>query len=271
MISEELSILQNQINQSKFVNNLDLLKVKKSLYQESPFPHICIDDFWHKDFLENVSNEVSVFDNWAGEKEFYGSKKKAWQSDWAKLPPSTKQLLLFLNQPLMLNVIEFFMNERNLISDPYLEGGGIHSTGQNGFLKIHADFNWHEKLQLYRRINILIYLNKDWKSNYGGQIELARKNSKGISDNKISIDPTFNRTLIFITDDNSYHGQPKPVNHPKSLRRNSIAAYYYTSKKPKGSSYLKRTGTDYLDDSGKRIGDHTVIRLIKQKILSYLK
>lgn len=46
MISEELSILQNQINQSRFVNNLDLFKVKKSLYQESPFPHICIDDFF---------------------------------------------------------------------------------------------------------------------------------------------------------------------------------------------------------------------------------
>ena len=38
----------------------------------------------------------------------------------------------------------------NLIPDPYFIGGGIHLSGPGDFLKIHADFNWHHKLQAYR-------------------------------------------------------------------------------------------------------------------------
>ena len=49
---------------------------------------------------------------------------------------------------------------------------GIHEIKKGGFLKIHADFNFHPKLKLSRRINMLIYLNKEWKEDYGGHLEL---------------------------------------------------------------------------------------------------
>ena len=43
---------------------------------------------------------------------------------------------------------------------------------KNGFLNIHADFNKHPTLDLDRRLNVLIYLNKNWKESYGGNLEL---------------------------------------------------------------------------------------------------
>ncbi len=248
--ADELSLA---ITESPYVNNLDLLALREMCFESKPFRHICIDGMWDEEFLSKVSNEVLDFDDWAGEKDFYGSKKKRWQADWDLLPPNTNSFLAYLNQPTVLKIIEFLTGEEGLIADPYLEGGGIHSTGEGGFLKLHTDFNWNKKLKLYRRINILVYLNKDWHLDFGGQIELAGKGASGEFNTAVSLEPIFNRTVIFVTDDSSLHGQPNPVSHPHNKRRNSIAAYYYLSEKPSGTSAVKRTGTDYINENGKRI------------------
>lgn len=148
-----------------------------------------------------------------------------------------------------------------------MEGGGVHSTGNEGFLKLHIDFNWNDQLKLQRRINILVYLNKNWKKEYGGQIELAFKNKSGILENIVSLDPIFNRTLIFVTDSNSYHGQPNPVNHPFDKRRNSIAAYYYRSPTEDDILYeSKRSETTYVDKSGKPINNSVLKKFLKKFI-----
>jgi hypothetical protein len=95
-----------------------------------------------------------------------------------------------------------------------------------GHLSIHADFNLHPILRLERRINVLIYLNKDWLPEYGGQFEFWDTEMK---ERKLTVDPLFNRCVIFNTTSNSYHGNPNPVNHPGGKSRMSIALYYYTA------------------------------------------
>jgi Rps23 Pro-64 3,4-dihydroxylase Tpa1-like proline 4-hydroxylase len=263
-LKAESEAINTAIASSPYINEIDLMALRDNCRQAKPFCNVCIDGMWNEDFLEIIRNEVSEFSNWAGEKNFYGSKKKHWQADWDKMPKNTNSFLAYLNQPLILRIIEFLTEEVGLISDPYLEGGGIHSTGQDGFLKLHADFNWNEKLQLYRRINILVYLNKDWTKEYGGQIELAGKDASGEFNSQISLEPIFNRTLIFITDDHSFHGQPNPVKHPLNKTRDSIAAYYYISKKPEGTSGVKRTGTDYKDSKGLELRPSLFIRGLKK-------
>jgi Rps23 Pro-64 3,4-dihydroxylase Tpa1-like proline 4-hydroxylase len=262
-LQAEMEDIQQKIASSEIINNIDLLELRDKCLSAAPFPHIAIDGMWNDEFLTTVSNEIDNCSDWAGEKQFYGSRAKRWQDDWEKFPFNTNRFISELNQPLVLRIVEFLTNQNKLVPDPYLNGGGIHSTGENGFLKLHADFNWNENLNLYRRINILVYLNKDWKSEYGGQIELAGKNGDGEFTKQVSLDPIFNRTLIFITDDASYHGQPNPVKNPLKKRRNSIAAYYYMASKPLGTSDVKRTGTNYVDKSGKKIG-----RALVQKALS---
>ena len=68
--------------------------------------------------------------------------------------------------------------EEQLISDPYLSGGGFHEIKKGGLLKVHTDFNKHTSLNLDRRINVLIYLNENWQENYGGHLELWDVNMK---------------------------------------------------------------------------------------------
>lgn len=84
-------------------------------------------------------------------------------------------------------------------------GGGLHELRNGGYLNVHADFNRHPKLKLDRRLNVLIYLNKDWISEYGGELQLWDKEMKNCEKKII---PIFNRMVIFSTTDFSYHGNP---------------------------------------------------------------
>ena len=88
-----------------------------------------------------------------------------------------------------------------------------------GYLNIHADFNQHPQMKLDRRLNILIYLNHNWKEDNGGHLELWDKNMKKCEK---KILPIFNRMVIFITTDFSYHGNPNKIKVDENNSRKSI-------------------------------------------------
>lgn len=75
-----------------------------------------------------------------------------------------------------MKFLEGLTGIEGLIPDPYFVGGGFHETENGGHLNIHADFNCHKILKLERRINVPIYLNKDWQEEFGGQLELWNSN-----------------------------------------------------------------------------------------------
>ena len=119
--------------------------------------------------------------------------------------------------------------KEKLISDPYLSGGGLHEIKKGGLLKVHTDFNKHPTNNFDRRVNVLIYLNKGWKEDYKGCLELWDKEMKNC---KQKILPSFNKMVIFSTTDFSNHGHPDPLKCPKELSRKSIALYYFSSGRP---------------------------------------
>jgi hypothetical protein len=260
----EVSSVQARIEKSQVINQIDLFDLRRQCLSAKPFPYVCIDGLWNGSLLERVAAEVDALETWAGEKNFHGSQGKRWQSDWDEFPVNTRGFIQLLNSPLILNITEIITNETGLIPDPYLQGGGIHSIGQGGFLRLHADFNWSRKLRLQRRINILVYLNKDWKQEYGGQLELAGPRAGGQFSPVVSLDPCFNRTVIFITTDESFHGNPVPVKSPENRRRNSIAAYYYQSLDVSDHNRGIRTETDYLDDSNRRIANGLLAKISRK-------
>ena len=92
---------------------------------------------------------------------------------------------------------------------------------------MHTDFNtyYHKKYgKLDRRINLLLYMNKDWDPSYKGDLILINPNT-GIMKR---IEPIFNRCVIFNTTNKSIHGHPEPLNVPDdNTYRKSIAVYYY--------------------------------------------
>jgi hypothetical protein len=146
-----------------------------------------------------------------------------------KLPPNVREVLFFLNSRPMIQFLEVLTGIDGIIPDPYYVGGGLHQIKPGGNLEVHVDFNRHKKLALDRRINVLVYLNKDWKEEYGGHFELWNRDMSA-AEQKIL--PVFNRCAIFSTTEFSYHGHPTPLACPPDRTRKSIATYYYTNGRP---------------------------------------
>ncbi|WP_217429552.1 2OG-Fe(II) oxygenase [Sphingomonas bacterium] len=198
-----------------------------------PFPHIVIDDFVRPDMLEEVLAEVSGADGvlWNAMQDRYQQKFSC--ATTRQMGPRTRQLINFMNGQEVLGFLERLTGITGLVPDWQLAGGGIHALRDGGFLNVHADFNLHRHLRLDRRINLLLYLNKDWREEYGGGLELW---DTGMTACQQRIMPLFNRCVIFNTTDRSFHGNPVPVAAPDGRTRLSLAFYYYTNGRPESEA-----------------------------------
>ncbi|HWA98007.1 MAG TPA: 2OG-Fe(II) oxygenase [Pirellulales bacterium] len=190
-----------------------------------PFHHIVIDNFLNPEILDRVISDIQSLPEAA--ESFARSQERLKSSyDPELLPEYTRNLFRFFNSRPFVVFLEKMTGIPGLITDPLYTGGGIHEIKTGGHLDIHADFNYHAGMKVERRLNALIYLNKDWKPEYGGQFEIWDKN---MSQRAKSLDPIFNRCVVFSTDSESYHGNPNVVAHERGLSRFSIALYYYTA------------------------------------------
>lgn len=261
--------------------NIDLKKLakenKKKYQNNNPFPSIYFDNFFDKTFLSDVLKEFpdlskqddTIKFNNKNEVKFAGKGEKSFG-------PKTRILMHYLNsEPFLQFLQELTGIKEPLLGDPYFEGGGLHEIKKGGVLKIHADFNKHSLTNLDRRINVLIYLNKNWKEDYGGHFELWDK--KMIScETKIS--PIFNRMAIFSTTDFSFHGHPNPLECPENMSRKSLALYYFSNGRPENEISGVSHGTIFKGRKGHKddIIQNTTIKyriatILPRPILKFLK
>lgn len=160
--------------------------------------------------------------------------------DLRKKIPITKFVFEFLNSPEMIKFLENLTGFTGISIDPILLGGGIHKIATGGRLAIHRDFNTHPGTKKKRILNLLIYLNKDWKKEWNGNLELVSNNTW---DKSLEIEPIFNRAVIFNIED-APHGHPTPLNTPKDVFRYSLALYYFVDEQPE----VKHTVVFYSDE-----------------------
>jgi hypothetical protein len=202
------------------------LELHERYQQARPFPHIVLDDFLPPAVLEQCLNTFPR--NAGAEGSTFDRDQERWKTQYNpdELPPWTRNLFYTFNSRPFIQLLQNITGIRGLIPDPYFLGAGFHEIGQGGHLSVHADFNHHKPMDLERRINVLIYLNKDWKTEYGGSLELW---SEGMRQCVQKVTPEFNRCVIFNTTSESWHGNPDPIDHPDGITRRSIALYYYTS------------------------------------------
>ena len=238
----------------------------------APFPHVVIDDFLPSEILERCLDEFPKNSGVTGENNSAQERLKfSYNPD--TLEKTIRIMFYSFNSLPFLSVLENITQIKGLVPDPYFRGGGFHELKHGGYLGIHADFNHHKAMNLERRINVLIYLNKDWKDEYGGQLELwDEKMTKPVR----SVVPLFNRCVIFNTTSNSNHGNPNPVRHPGNISRRSIALYYYTAtwadeKKEHTTRFQARPGSkDSVDWSNKlrEFARDYVPPILAKKVLS---
>ncbi len=222
---------------SEIVNNYykklngDYIAIKKSYINGEPFPNIELKNFFNEEFLNKVLKEFPDLSQKKSENYNNKNEIKFANNDYKNFSPNIKSIFDYLNSEEFISFIQSITSiKEKLIGDQAFNGGGLHEIKRGGLLKIHTDFNRHPSLELDRRLNVLIYLNKDWEESYGGHLQLWDKDMKYCKKKYL---PNFNSMVIFGTTDFSNHGHPDPLTCPNNTSRKSLATYYYSDGRPK--------------------------------------
>ena len=213
------------------IRPIDREALRERVRNSKPVKNFCIDGFLDEAFADRVLGAFPSYEEAAKMgREFsaVNEKKKIQVTDASKFAEPIAELNAALASPEFRELLSYVFDMPPLLADELLDGGGLHQTGPRGHLDVHVDFNYIADRELHRRLNILVYLNKDWDPSWGGNIELWDKDVKTCVH---SFTPDFNRAVVFETNDVSYHGVTA-VKCPEGRTRKSFAAYYYTKEAP---------------------------------------
>ena len=67
--------------------------------------------------------------------------------------------------------------------------------------------------------------NEDWDPSWGGDLELWSRDMKTCGK---KVAPIANRSVIFTTEADTFHGHPEPMTLPEGRARRSLALYYFS-------------------------------------------
>ncbi len=205
----------------------------KAYVNASPFPHVVIDNLLPPKVAERAlidfpGPDCEHYQQPDNENQVF--KLGRLQDHYFKgVPDRLRHLLYEFNSKTFVDFLEVLTGIKALVPDPHYHGGALHQILPGGKLDVHADYNKDIRTGLDRRINVLLYLNKNWQEEYGGYLELWDKDMHACQK---KIAPVFNRCAIFSTTSETYHGHPSPLACPEGMTRKSLAFYYYTNGRP---------------------------------------
>lgn len=213
-----------------------------------PFRHVVIDDFFLPEVAEAMLRDFpSVDDPSQLLNEFGGPNPKSAISDVKSLAPVFVDVDTYIQGGEFLGAMEKMTGIPDLRYDPWYYGAGTHENFHGAGLDAHYDFNIHPKTAYHRRLNAIIYLNKDWDPSWRGEIAFHTDPWDLNNDVKKTVTPDFNRCVVFETTENSWHSVA-PVNLPEDQReksRKSLTIYLYTADRPNDETAPEH-GTVYV-------------------------
>jgi 2OG-Fe(II) oxygenase superfamily len=191
-----------------------------------PFPHVIIDNMFSDELLDQVTSEMPSMtgDHWVHENNLQLDKYILRSA--VELGKSGFQLTALLHSASFLYLLSELSRIWELLPDPYLQGSGYHLMARGAKFDVHVDRNTAYETGLARRLSLIIYLNKNWKPEYGGQLELWNSDATRC---EAVVEPIFNRTVIFEIGEGYFHGVPHIVACPKGVSRNCFVVYYHTA------------------------------------------
>jgi hypothetical protein len=213
-------------------------KLRSDYLLARPFPFLIIDNFCEEEKLESLYSRVPELHNKS--RDYMFANNKFEKSNYKELGPEFSELYYELNSQRMNDFLSFIANEEIFV-DPLNHGGGLHQGKKNSFLDMHLDFNYHPLHKgWYRNMNLLLYLNKEWKPEYKGHLNLEDLRSGDARE----LEVPFNRMIIQQTRAYTLHGYGL-TQFPPGKYRTSIATYAYTHhlaqvEKPRTTDWVVR-------------------------------
>ena len=182
---------------------------------------------------------------------------------WYRLPETTYQMFTHFCSPYFVKNIQEIMGTKTLYPDYGLHGGGFHIHRRGGKLNLHRDYSMHPKLKLRRKVNLIIFLSKNWEPSWGGSLELwtndFEKNQP--KDKLTEIECVFNRAVIFDTTEPYWHGLPTPLECPDGVYRKTLAMYYLDEPEEKTEKRYRAL----FAPSEIQKGDQDILKFIKKR------
>ncbi|SFO57398.1 2OG-Fe(II) oxygenase superfamily protein [Bradyrhizobium sp. Ghvi] len=200
-----------------------------------PWPHIVVNDAFPEKLLDMVAAECTALPE--ARLVTTNTDRLVKQEVSDGLGPATQHLLNLVDSARFREFISAVTGVHDLLSDPTHKFAGVHRTPPGGFTKIHRDFEVHPMTGLFHRVNLLIYLNRDWPEAYGGSLELWPADMSALG---CRIFPRFNSMILWETHGGTLHGLPDPVTCPPGRMRLSVASYYYTTTRRVAASGERR-------------------------------
>ena len=205
----------------------DRIGALRTVYENSkPFPHVVIDNLFSEQVLDALLPEIAGMapDQWSI-LEHEGLERTVRMRPGAELGAAGGQLLRIVHSREFLYLLSEITGIWQLLPDPYLQGSGYALMRPGDYFGVHSDRSVAYETGLTRRLAMIIYLNKSWNPEYGGQLELWNSDATRCT---VSIDPSFNKTVIFEVANPNYHGVPAPLACPADRTRQSFIVYYHT-------------------------------------------
>jgi hypothetical protein len=244
--------------------NSQLLDLSRKYAENSPLPHLFLGDFLDAGVAGAIAQEFprAHTDAWIQYK--HHNENKLGMAKRELFPPLLGSVTDELNSPRFVAWLSQLTGIPNLISDPTLEGGGLHQSARGGFLNLHTDFSHHHYHKNWRRrLNLILYLNDSWQPQWGGAIELW---DSGMKQCFSKYQPRLNHAMIFNTDEHCFHGFPEPLTCPEGESRKSLAFYYYTVEQdPKAAT----RSTNYRARPSDSVAESAMIWLDKTAVDLY--
>jgi Rps23 Pro-64 3,4-dihydroxylase Tpa1-like proline 4-hydroxylase len=193
----------------------------------TPFPLLVLDEFLEPQFAQQLLKEFPPMEDMPRSKRAVFAKHRRQQRDLAIVGPACK----FFEQSVVSEEFNSFLREAtgmNVFVDPSFYGAGFHQGGNGSFLDMHADFSEHPVHRNWiRTINVLLYLNLDWRPEFGGDLLVKSAPEQ----TPRAIEPLFNRAVIMLTDAHTFHGYQR-MSLPTGVTRKSLAVYAYREEEP---------------------------------------
>lgn len=234
--------IENAINPI-YLGEDKIKELAKEYENAVPWKHLMLDNFLNDELANSLFENFPPIDNLKVKRKSL-NEDKAEDYHFENFHPSFSKLRAVIQSPEFYNYMSKLTGLKNLITTNDAMGSGVHQGKNGSYVDVHVDINMNVEAGLWRRINLLIYLNKNWQPEYGGDLEVWDKEMKNCHK---EISPVFNRAVIFYTDDNSPHGYSK-INIPEGETRKSFYTYFYTEIE-EGVKYRDSRFVSRPDDS----------------------
>jgi len=244
---ETINLFGNKILDyfGNWTKNIDILS--DQFTNAKPFEHIVIDNFLNDTYADKLFNNFPEnYDNWY--KYENPIEVKYTYDNIEELEESMNKYFYYLSSQPMIDIFRKLTNIEDLTFDEYLHGAGLHCHPRYGRLSIHLDYEKHPVTNKERRLNIILFLSKNWNSEWNGQNELWNKEA---SNCVVKTEIKFNRAIVFKTNDISWHGLPKPIICPENEYRKSLAFYYVSPLQSMKTIYRNKAKYVPTDEKNK--------------------